>query len=152
MCLFSGVTPAEELKGAPYVAASMKAALGGFGPIFMAVAVCLFAFTTLIGNYYYTEGCWRFMLKREPSRAFMICWRLFCSALVFVGAVISADLAWDSADLTQALMVIINVPVILILGGQAFRALDHYRAQRKAGKNPTFKAGDIGITGTDYWN
>ena len=57
MCLFSGAKPSEDLAGAAYVSASMKAALGGFGPVFMAVAVCLFAFTTLIGNYYYTEGC-----------------------------------------------------------------------------------------------
>ena len=152
MCLFSGVVPTEELKGAPYVAASMKEALGGFGPVFMAVAVCLFAFTTLIGNYYYTEGCWRFILKRDPGKGFMTCWRLFCALLVFIGAVISAGLAWDTADLLQALMVIINVPVIVILGSTAVRALDDYRAQRKTGKNPIFKAKDIGISGTDFWN
>ena len=49
-------------------------------------------------------------------------------------------------------MVIINVPVIAILGHTAVRALDDYRAQRKAGKNPTFKAKNIGVTGTDFWN
>ena len=129
-----------------------KAIFGGFGPIFMAVAVCLFAFTTLIGNYYYTEGCWRFILKKDPGKGFMTGWRLFCSLLVFVGAVISAGLAWDTADLLQALMVIINVPVIVILGRTAVRALDDYRAQRKAGRNPTFHAKDIGVSGTDFWN
>ena len=152
MCLFSGVAPDAELKGAPYVAASMKASLGSFGPVFMTIAVCLFAFTTLIGNYYYTEGCWRFILKKDPGKGFMTCWRLFCSLLVFLGAVISAGLAWDTADLLQALMVIINVPVIVILGNTAFKALDNYRAQRKAGKDPTFKASDIGVSGTDCWN
>ena len=151
MCLFSGAAIDPELKGAPYVSASMKAALGDFGPIFMAVAVCLFAFTTLIGNYYYTEGCLRFILKRNPGKGFMTCWRLFCAALVFVGAIISAGLAWDSADLTQALMVIINVPVILILGKPAFDAMRDYRRQRAAGKNPTFHAQDIGLTDTECW-
>jgi AGCS family alanine or glycine:cation symporter len=129
----------------------MKAALGGFGPVFMAVAVCLFAFTTLIGNYYYTEGCLRFIMKKNPGKGFMTCWRLLCSVLVFVGAIISAGLAWDSADLTQALMVIINVPVILILGKPAFDALKDYRKQRAAGKNPHFKAADIGLTNTECW-
>jgi AGCS family alanine or glycine:cation symporter len=70
---------------------------------------------------------------------------------VFVGAIISAGLAWDSADLTQALMVIINVPVILILGKPAFDALKDYRRQRAAGKNPHFKAADIGLTDTECW-
>ena len=151
MCLFSGAKIDPALKGAPYVAASMKAALGGFGPVFMAVAVCLFAFTTLIGNYYYTEGCLRFIMKKNPGKGFMTCWRLLCSVLVFVGAIISAGLAWDSADLTQALMVIINVPVILILGKPAFDALKDYRKQRAAGKNPHFKAADIGLTNTECW-
>ena len=49
-------------------------------------------------------------------------------------------------------MVIINVPVIVILGRTAVRALEDYRAQRKAGKNPTFRAEDIGVSGTDFWN
>ena len=151
MCLFSGATIDPELKGAPYVAASMKAALGNFGPIFMAVAVCLFAFTTLIGNYYYTEGCLRFIMKKNPSKGFMTCWRLLCSALVFIGAIISAGLAWDSADLTQALMVIINVPVIIILGKPAYDAMKDYRRQRAAGKDPQFKAADIGLTNTECW-
>ena len=151
MCLFSGAKIDPELKGAPYVAASMKAALGSFGPIFMAVAVCLFAFTTLIGNYYYTEGCLRFIMKKKPGKGFMTGWRLLCSALVFVGAVISAGLAWDSADLLQALMVIINVPVILILGKPAIDALRDYRKQRAAGKNPEFHAQDIGLSNTECW-
>ena len=151
MCLFSGAVPSEELAGAAYVSASMKAALGGFGPIFMAVAVCLFAFTTLIGNYYYTEGCWRFILKKEPSKAFMTCWRIFCAALVFIGAIISAGLAWDSADLTQAIMVVINVPVIVILGKPAFDALKDYQKKKKAGSDDHFHESDIGLTNTECW-
>lgn len=121
------------------------------GSFFIAVAVCLFAFTTLLGNYYYTEGCLRFILKRNPSKGFMTGWRLFCAALVFVGAIISAGLAWDSADLTQALMVIINVPVIIILGKPAFDALKDYNKQRRAGHDPKFHAQDIGLTNTECW-
>ena len=54
------------------------------------MAVCLFAFTTLIGNYYYTEGCLRFIMKKEPGKGFMVVYRLLATALVFVGAIISA--------------------------------------------------------------
>ena len=151
MCLFSGAKIDPDLAGAGYVSDSMKAALGGFGPVFLTVAVCLFAFTTLIGNYYYTEGCLRFILKRKPGKGFMTGWRLLCTALVFLGAVISAGLAWDSADLLQALMVIINVPVILILGKPAIDALKDYRKQRAAGKNPEFHAQDIGLSNTECW-
>ncbi|MBR6353318.1 MAG: alanine:cation symporter family protein [Oscillospiraceae bacterium] len=152
LCLFSGVEPTPDAAGAAYVQASTAAALGSFGPVFIAVAVCLFAFTTLLGNYYYTEGCLRFIMKREPSKGFMLCFRLIATVLVFLGAVISAGLAWDTADLLQALMVIINVPVIVILAKPAVDALRDYEKQRAEGKNPVYRAADNGVEGTDFWN
>ena len=151
LCLFSGVEPTAEAAGAAYVQACTGAALGSFGPIFIAVAVCLFAFTTLIGNYYYTEGCLRFIMKKEPGKAFMLVYRLIAIALVFTGAVISAGLAWDTADLLQALMVIINVPVIIILAKPAVAALRDYEWQRRKGKLPAYRANANGVKGTDFW-
>ena len=71
MCLCSGVEPTKEAAGAAYVQASMQQALGNFGPIFIAVSMSLFAFTTLIGNYYYCEGCLKYILRRDPSKAGM---------------------------------------------------------------------------------
>lgn len=153
MCLCSGVEPTAEMAGAPYVQAAMQSALGSFGPIFIAVSMALFAFTTLIGNYYYCEGCMRFIFKRTPSRAFLNVFRIIAAIIVMLGAVISMQLAWDTADLFQALMVVINVPVILILSRPAFAALGDYVSQRKQGREPAFKASDIGLREkTDFWN
>ena len=151
LCLFSGVEPTAEAAGAAYVQACTGAALGSFGPVFITVVVCLFAFTTLIGNYYYTEGCLRFILKKEPGKGVMIVYRLLATALVFAGAVISAGLAWDTADLLQALMVIINVPVIIILAKPAIAALRDYEWQRRKGKLPAYRANANGVKGTDFW-
>ena len=153
MCLCSGVAPTEELAGAPYVQASLQAVMGNFGPIFIAVSMALFAFTTLIGNYYYCEGCLRFIFKRAPSKSFMTGFRAVAAVIVLLGAMLSMSLAWDTADLFQALMVIINVPVILILAKPAMDALKDYMAQRKEGKNPEVKASSIGLKQkTDFWN
>ena len=153
MCLCSGVAPTEELAGAPYVQASLQAVMGNFGPIFIAVSMALFAFTTLIGNYYYCEGCLRFIFKRAPSKSFMTGFRAVAAVIVLLGAMLSMSLAWDTADLFHALMVIINVPVILILAKPAMDALKDYMAQRKEGKNPEFKASSIGLKQkTDFWN
>ena len=151
LCLFSGVEPTAEAAGAAYVQACTGAALGSFGPIFIAVAVCLFAFTTLLGNYYYTEGCLRFIMKKDPGKVFMVIYRLCATALVFAGAIISAGLAWDTADLLQALMVIINVPVIIILAKPAIAALRDYEWQRRKGKLPAYRANANGVKGTDFW-
>ena len=109
MCLSTGIEPTAELQGAPYVQQTMAAALGSFGPVFIAVSMCLFAFTTLIGNYYYCEGCLKHILKRHPSKTFMLVFRLVASVIVLIGATVSMGLAWDTADLFQALMVIINI-------------------------------------------
>ena len=152
MCLCSGVVPTPEAAGAAYVQASVQQSLGNFGPIFIAVSMCLFAFTTLIGNYYYCEGCLKYILKRDPSKAGMTVFRVLASLIVFVGATVSAGLAWDTADMLQATMVIINVPVILILGNKGVAVLKDYMRQRSEGKDPQFHAADIGITGTDFWN
>ena len=153
MCLCSGVAPTEELAGAPYVQAALQSAFGGFGPIFIAISMALFAFTTLIGNYYYCEGCLKFILKRVPSQTFMTVFRGVAAVIVLLGAMMSMNLAWNTADLFQALMVIINIPVILILTKPAMAALNDYIAQRKAGKDPEFKAADIGLKEqTDFWN
>ena len=62
----------------------MQQSLGNFGPIFIAVSMSLFAFTTLIGNYYYCEGCLKYILKRDPSKAGMLVFRVLASVIVFV--------------------------------------------------------------------
>ena len=152
MCLCSDVVPSAELAGAPYVQAALRSTLGGFGPVFIAISMALFAFTTLIGNYYYCEGCLRYILKRAPSKTFMTGFRIIAAVIVFVGAIASMSLVWNTADLLQALMVIINIPVILLLTKPAIAALKDYQKQRKEGKDPEFHAADIGLEGkTEFW-
>ena len=152
MCLCSGVEPTAEAAGAPYVQAALQSALGNFGPVFIAVSMALFAFTTLIGNYYYCEGCLRFIFKRTPSHTFMTVFRIIAAVIVLLGAMLSMSLAWDTADLFQAMMVVINIPVILILGRTSMRALKDYLEQRKQGKDPAFHAASIGLKEeTDFW-
>ena len=136
-----------------FVQDSISASLGSFGPIFIAVSLTLFAFTTLIGNYYYCEGCLRFILKRDPSKALLTVFRIVAAVLVGVGAVLSAGIVWDTADMLQGLMVVINIPVILILAKPAFKCLEDYMKQRKEGKEPTYNAKDCGVKqATDYWH
>ena len=153
MCLSSDVVPTAELAGAPYVQAALQSALGNIGPVFIAVSMSLFAFTTLIGNYYYCEGCLRYLVKRAPSKTFMTGFRIVAAIIVFVGAIASMGLVWNIADLLQGLMVIIHIPVILILFKPAVAALKDYQRQRAAGKDPEFRAADIGLKEkTEFWN
>ena len=153
MCMSSGVEPSEKLKGAPYVQMSLTQTLGKFGPIFITVAMILFAFTTLIGNLYYVDKCIFHIFGKKPGKIFMSIYYIVASAVIFVGAGLSADLLWGIADVTMGAMTIINMPVILFLGKYAYRALRDYEAQRKVGKEPVFKSENINLPDkTDYWN
>ena len=152
MCMCSGVAPDESMSGAKYVQECLSATLGGFGPIFITVAMILFAFTTLLGNLFYVDKALVHILKREPSKLFMHIYHGICAAIILLGAGLSADLLWNIADITMGAMTIINIPVIIILGKYAFRAINDYTKQRKAGTNPVFLAKSIGLTDkTDYW-
>ncbi|MBR4862235.1 MAG: alanine:cation symporter family protein [Firmicutes bacterium] len=153
MCLSSGAEFNPDMGGAAYVQNAMAANLGGFGPVFLSVAMSLFAFTTLIGNYSYCEGCLRFILNREVSKNGILAFRILATFLVFLGAVASASTVWNLADMTQGLMVIVNVPVILLLMKPAMKCLDDYCKQKKEGKNPVFVAKNAGVDdkGLEFW-
>ena len=152
MCLSTSVVPTEEIAGAVYVQNAIASTLGTVGPVFLAVAMMLFAFTTLLGNYSYCEGCLEFILHRSIKKHELLLFRLFATAIVFIGAIANAGLVWDTADMLQGMIVVVNVPTILILGGTAIRCLNDYVASRKRGENPVFHAKNIGIKEeTDFW-
>ena len=153
MCMSSGVEPTKELAGAPYVQVALTETLGSFGPVFITVAMILFAFTTLLGNLYYVDMTLIFICGKIPSKRFMTVYRVIASLLIFVGAGLSAGLLWDIADITMGGMTLINMPVIVILSGYAMKALKDYDRQKREGKNPVFKAVNVGIPydKVDYW-
>lgn len=145
LCMFSGVEPSTEIAGARYVQEALKSVLGGFGPVFITVAMILFAFTTLLGNLYYVDKCIIHIAGKVPSKKAQIAVNIVSSLVIFIGSGLSADLLWGIADITMGCMAIINIPVILILSKYALRALKDYEQQRKEGKDPVFKAKSIGL-------
>lgn len=157
LCLITDVNPQKYIDGdaanaAGYVQAAIHSTLGNFGPIFIAVSMFFFAFTTLIGNYSYCEGCLAFVLKRNLKRHEELIFRCVAIVLIYVGAVSKADLVWNMADMAQGFMVITNMPAILILGGIAVKCLRDYKKQKSGGLDPHFIAADIGIKEeTDFW-
>lgn len=154
MCMSSGVTPPTSSSlAAAYVQDSLSATLGKAGPIFITVAMILFAFTTLLGNLYYVDKTINYLLRKEPSKAVRNTYYVIASLVIFVGAGLSADLLWGVADITMGGMTIINMPIIIYLGKYAIRALKDYEKKVKSGGEITFNKKDIGLSDqTDYWN
>ena len=152
MCMTSGVEPVKELAGAPYVQTALAASMGGVAKVFITVSMVLFAFTTLLGNLYYVDNCFAYIMKAAPGPTFNMVYRAIACVVIFIGAGSSMGLMWDLADVLMGCMAIINLPVICILGAPALKAMDDYSKQREAGKNPVFVAKSIGITQKlDYW-
>ena len=56
--------------------AALSAVFGPIGPMFITVAMVLFAFTTLIGNLYYVDNCLNYIVKKVPAKEFMVLFRI----------------------------------------------------------------------------
>lgn len=134
--LFGGVSSDSGLNGIQLTQEALTREVGNMGNIFVAVAILLFAFSSIIGNYYYGEANIRFITK---NKTVLVAYRILVAAMVMCGAVMSLDLAWSLADITMALMTICNLIAIVLLGKQAFMLLDDYRSQKRNGiKDPVF--------------
>jgi AGCS family alanine or glycine:cation symporter len=152
MLLCSGVAPEASLQGAPYVQMALQAQFGAAGPIFITAAMVLFAFTTLIGNLYYVDNCLNYIVGKIPAKEFMVLFRIDAVVLIFIGAGMEINMVWNLADVLMGVMALINLPVIVILARPALAALRDYTRQRKEGKNPVFRAADVGLAGkTECW-
>lgn len=135
--LISGLYETPELNGIALTQAALQSEIGNFGPIFIAVAICLFAFSSIIGNYYYGEANIRFMTS---NRLVLIVFRVLSGGvLVMFGALSSLEIVWSLGDLCMALVTACNLVAILALGKYPFRLLTDYIHQKRAGiKEPVF--------------
>lgn len=153
LCLCSGVEPDAALKGVPYVQAALSGTFGAFGSWFITGATVLFAFTTILGNYYYCESNLQYLLRRDARRWELTVFRLAAALIVFLGAQMDFSLVWDTADVTMGLMTLINLPAILLLSGTVLLALEDYLRQKREGRDPVFRAADIGLAQkTEFWS
>lgn len=154
MCLSTGVVRDAAVSGAPYVQNAISTVFGWAGPMFITVAMVLFAFTTLIGNLYYVDNAIIYLnRKKKPSKMFMRIFYIFATFIVFIGALVPMDMAWAVADITMGGMTLINLPACMMMGKVAIDCLRDYERQRKEGVEPVFKASAIGMDETelDTW-
>ncbi|MDE7173190.1 MAG: alanine:cation symporter family protein, partial [Helicobacter sp.] len=148
MVLCSDISGMGELKGMILMQTVMQNHFGTFGLFFVSVAIVLFAFTSLIGNYFYAEANFKFITNNQIA---LQIFRFASAFWVLVGAQLHLSLAWDLADLFMGLMASVNIIAILLLSNIAIRVLKDYEKQRSANKDPVFKAADVGIHNTEFW-
>lgn len=148
LILLTGDWAFSGYSGIPLLQQCVARVIGPIGIHFVTVIVCLFAFTSIIGNYFYAEANILFITKNKTA---MTIFRIAAAIMVFIGAGNSLDVAWSLADITMGLEAVVNIIAIVLLGRIAFAALDDYEKQKKAGLDPVFYEGSIGINDTDVW-
>lgn len=129
--LLSGLYTDDSLNGINLTQAALQSEVGSVGPVFVAIAIFLFAYSSIIGNYYYGETNVRFLSQR---RSVMTVYRVLSAGVfVMLGALSSLELTWSLVDFCMALLTACNLIAIVCLGKYVFRLADDYRAQKRQG-------------------
>lgn len=135
--LISGLYKDPSLNGIVLTQNALRSEIGPAGPVFIAIAILLFAYSTIISAYYYGEANLRFLTR---SRKALLAYRIVAGGgIVMLGAVASLEIVWNTVDLCMALNTACNLVAIVALGKFAFRLLDDYRLQKRRGiREPGF--------------
>jgi AGCS family alanine or glycine:cation symporter len=141
MILLSGVyVPGGELTGTQLTQSALGEHIGMVGPWFVAVAIFFFAFTSIIGNYAYSEMAMSFL--GLGSKPMLMGLRVVVLVMVVWGALQAVATVFDLADASMGLMATINLVAIMALSGTVVALTRNYWEQRKAGKEPKFRASE----------
>ena len=134
--LFSGENTNAGLDGIQLTQAALNSQIGSIGSTYIAIAILFFAYSSILGNYYYGEANIRFITQNQKV---VHIYRVLVGGMVFFGSIASLNLVWSLADITMALMAICNLIAIIMLGKYAFRLLNDYMQQKRSGiKSPVF--------------
>ena len=137
------------LEGIALTQKTLTQTLGSCGNYFISASVLLFAFTSIIGNYYYGQANVEFLTRKRWVMAFF---RTGVSVMVLLGAVLQLKLVWNLADLFMTIMALMNIYAILRLRRQVVDVLNDYRRQKAAGKDPQFNPADVpSVQHADAW-
>jgi AGCS family alanine or glycine:cation symporter len=134
--LVSGVYSNTSLDGIQLTQQALTHEIGPIGNTFIAITIFLFAYSSVIGNYYYGEANIRFITK---NKMVLNVYRIAVGGMVLCGSLMTLKLAWSMADLMMALLTMCNLVAIVLLSKQAIFLLNDYRAQKRRGiKSPVF--------------
>jgi AGCS family alanine or glycine:cation symporter len=143
--LLSDITISGEMEGIGMTQNAMSSHLGEFGHYFVAAAITLFAFTSVVANYAYAESNLHlFKLDNKLGRAAYTSLYLF---MVFWGATASLKEVWSMADAALGLMTLVNVYAIVLLTPTIVSITKDYQSQLKANKTPEFILDNVEIQG-----
>lgn len=129
-----------ELKGLAITQAAIAKEVGDWAHIFLMICVFMFAFSSIIGNYYYGENnIGEIGLGKKSLNVY----RVMVLFILFLGSVGDFSKVWDTGDVFMGFMALINLIVLFFLGKIAVEIYYDYFNQLKEGKDPVFHVKDI---------
>ncbi|WP_087017778.1 alanine/glycine:cation symporter family protein [Thaumasiovibrio subtropicus] len=125
-----------EARGISLIQLALTNELGAWTQYFMAFAIILFCFSSIIANYSYAETNVLFLSGNKKGG--LLPFRVAVLGMVMFGSVASLPVVWDLADASMGVMAVVNIVAMILLSGLAIRVIKDYEMQHKAGKVPTF--------------
>lgn len=149
--LLSGIIKfpgSTKLEGIQITQSAMIHELGGFGSIFLLTCIFLFAFSSIIGNYFYGIV----NIAYTKIKWITIPFQIIAIIMVFWGSMVKAQLVWNIADIFMAFMALFNIYAIIVLRKPAFETINHY-LKNKNNKDLNFTIDVLtDKTGVECWD
>lgn len=120
-----------DVQGSALVGQAFSTVFGAFGPKFIAVAILLFAYSTVLGWSHYGTKAFEYLFGTRASRGY----QLVFVVMVVVGATMKLDLAWDLSDTFNGLMMVPNLIGVLSLSGTVAKITKNYVDRKFHGKS-----------------
>lgn len=147
--LSAGGFAGSEEDGIALTQTAFTQMLGDWAGVFIAIAIFLFAFSSILGNYYYGENNLAYI---KNSKTILFIYRIAALVMVVFGTLASFGLVWSLADVTMALLALINLYAVFVLFKKANVLLKDYMKQRKEGRDPVFYKDTLDDqTGIECW-
>ncbi|AKG74160.1 alanine/glycine:cation symporter family protein [Salinicoccus halodurans] len=141
---------ADALQGIQVTQAAMTSQIGSFGATFIAIVILLFAYSSILGNFFYGQSNLNYI---KENKGVLFIFKALVVVMVFVGAVMDLETAWATADMFMALMAVTNLVAVFALSSIVFQVAADYRTQLKQGINPVFQPNNIkaDLSDVDEW-
>ncbi|WP_147802611.1 alanine/glycine:cation symporter family protein [Alkalicoccus halolimnae] len=147
--LLTDVYTVGDMEGIQLTQAALTEHVGEGAAIFVTIAVFFFAFSSLLGNYYYGQVNIEFMSEKP---IYLLLFRIAFLLMILVGATANLEIIWAMADLFMGSMALVNLVAVLLLGHVAIKALRHFQNQKRRGLDPTFYRDSVkGIKNIESW-
>ena len=130
----------SSLQGLEITQAALANEVGNWANYFLSFCILMFAFSSIIGNYYYGENN---VLNLNLGKSALSVYRILVLIAIILGCVGDFSVVWNLGDVFMGIMAVINLIVLIFLGKISVSVYDDYMKQLNEGKDPVFNPKNI---------